>query len=138
LRSDAVAVLFLAATLGCAHAHVSPPEGSAPRLGERFTLHPGESATIAGTRAKISFERIVSDNRCAVDVVCIVAGEARASLRLESAPGRPEAFTLDTGRNPAAAVAGYRVTLLSVLPLPRSTVWIDPRGYAVDLAVTRE
>ena len=137
MRSDLVAVLFLAATLGCAHAP-APADRPAPRLGERFTLHPGESAPIAGTRAKVSFERIVSDNRCAVDVVCIVAGEARASLRLEPEPGRPEAFLLDTGRNPVAAVAGYRVTLLSVSPVPRSTVSIDPRGYVVELAVTRE
>lgn len=137
MRSRATAALLLAAALACTNA-LPRAEGRAAFPGERFELHPGESATITGTPATVRFERIVSDNRCAIDVVCIVAGEARASFRLEAEPGRSETFTLDTARNAAAVAGGYRISLVSVSPAPRSTVSIDPRNYIVELVVTRE
>jgi hypothetical protein len=91
---------------------------------------------IAGTPATITFENVVSDNRCPVDVVCIVAGEARAVLRLEEPRKPPIEFVLDTGRTPSATVNGYGVALLTVSPAPHSTVRIEPRDYVVELTVT--
>lgn len=131
LRHCLIALLF---TMGCAHA-ATPPAG--PQFGERFTLRPGESAAIGATPVKITFERILSDNRCAIDVVCIVAGEARASFRWERR-GRPaDSFELDTDRNSTTVVGDYRVTLLAVSPAPRSTVRIDLGAYRVELTVSR-
>jgi hypothetical protein len=127
-------VLLLAAALGCAHAE-PPPAG--PALGERFTLRPGESAVIRGTPVKVTFEGILSDSRCAVDVVCIQAGEARASFRLQAGRGGTETFVLDTNRNSSAVVSGYRVSLVSVSPAPHSKVRIEPKSYAVELAFSR-
>ena len=137
MKSRTAAVLLMAATLACSHAAPAPPEISSVDLGERFTLRPGESAGIARTPVKITFERVLSDNRCAVDVVCIVGGEARASFRVDAEPGRTEPFTLDTDRNATAVVAGYRISLLSVSPAPKSTVRIDPLNYVVELTVSR-
>jgi hypothetical protein len=134
LRSDLGAALLLAAALGCAHAG-APRAGPTADLGERFTLRPGESAAIGRTPAEITFERILSDNRCAVDVVCIQAGEARAWFRLDAEQGHADTFTLDTDRNATAVVSGYRISLLSVSPAPRSAVRIDPRNYTVELTV---
>jgi hypothetical protein len=91
---------------------------------------------IAGTPAKITFEKVVSDNRCPVDVVCVVAGEARALFSLDE-PAKPSrGFELDTARAPNATVNGYGVSLLAVSPAPRSTVRIEPRDYVVELTVT--
>jgi hypothetical protein len=125
-------VLLLAAC-GCSHA--ATETGAA--LGERFALAPGESVSIGGEPVTITFERIVSDNRCAIDVVCIVAGEARASFRWKRR-GRPaDSFELDTDRNSTTVVGDSRVTLLAVSPAPRSTVRIDPGAYRVELVVSR-
>jgi hypothetical protein len=63
------------------------------------------------------------------------AGEATARFRLDAEPGRTETFTLDTDRNATAVVEGYRVSLLSVSPAPKSTVRVDPRNYTVELTV---
>jgi hypothetical protein len=135
LRSRAALTLLLAVTVACAHTPQVPPATPTADLGERFTLGPGESAAIEGTSARITFERILSDNRCPIDVQCITGGEARGSFRLEGEPGRSETFTLDTDRNATAVVAGYRISLDSVSPAPRSTVTIDPRNYRVELTV---
>lgn len=135
MRSRAALTLLLAVTVACAHTPQAPPATRTADLGERFTLRPGESAAIAETPARITFERILSDNRCPVDVQCITAGEARALFLFDAEAGRTEPVTLDTDRNATAVVAGYRLSLNSVSPAPRSTVTIDPRNYLVELTV---
>jgi hypothetical protein len=135
LRSRAALTLFLAVTAACAHAPQAPPATRTADLDERFSLRPGESAAVEGTPARITFERILSDNRCAIDVQCITAGEARAWFLFDAEAGRTEPVTLDTDGNATAVVAGYRISLVSVSPAPRSTVRIDPRNYVVELTV---
>jgi hypothetical protein len=135
LRSRAAGTLLLAVTVACAHTPRVPPATRRADLGERFTLGPGESAAIAGTPARITFERILSDNRCPIDVQCITAGEARGWFLFDAEAGRTEPVTLDTDRNATAVVAAYRISLVSVSPAPRSTVTIDPRNYRAELTV---
>jgi hypothetical protein len=100
-------------------------------------LRPGQSASIRGERATVVFDRIVSDSRCAVDVQCIRAGEARAALRLEPGGGPEISFELDTDRDRSQEVGGYRVTLVGLSPAPRSTVEIAPSEYRIELTVSR-
>jgi hypothetical protein len=116
----------------CSHA----PAAAGPALGERFWLRAGESAAIRGERATIGFERILSDSRCAVDVQCIRAGEARGAFRLETRGVPPVSFELDTDRERTLDVGGYRVTLVEVSPAPRSTARIAPTDYRVELVVS--
>jgi hypothetical protein len=130
-------LLLATAALACAHAVPVAPATRTVNPGDRFTLFPGESAAIEETLLRVTFEGILSDNRCPVDVQCITGGQARAGLRLDLAAGRSEPFELDTERHPSAVVAGYRISLLSVSPVPRSTVQIAPGNYAVELIVAR-
>ena len=133
MRSS-IALLLLAA-LGCA----TKPVASGPGVGERFSMRRGESVAVRGTRMTLSFEGIVADSRCAIDVVCIQAGEARAAFRRLGAGRDPgEAFELDTARNTSTVLGAWRVTLLSVSPSPRSTVRIAPGDYVVELSVGSE
>ena len=135
MRRRYAPALVLVAAVACSH---SSPPPSGPAAGETFTLRPGESAKIGETPFRITFERILSDSRCAVDVVCIQAGEAAASFRADAGPGRSDSFVLDTGGKTTAAVWGYEVSLVSVSPAPRSTVRIEPRSYVVSLTVSPE
>jgi hypothetical protein len=126
--------LTLSIALGCSHAPVAE---TGPALGERFSLRAGESASIRGEGAAITFERILTDSRCAVDVQCIWAGEARGAFRFEKRGGPALSFELDTNREPVREVGGYQVSLLAVSPGPKSTVRIAPADYRVELSVTR-
>lgn len=67
MRSRTTAALLLAAALACTHA-LPRTESRTTLLGERFALHPDESAAFTGAPATVRFEEIVSDNRCAIDV----------------------------------------------------------------------
>jgi hypothetical protein len=126
--------LTLSLAIGCSHA---PPADTGPALGERFWLKAVESATIRGERSTVTFERIVSDSRCAVDVQCIRAGEARGAFRLETRGGDPFSFELDTDRERTREVGGYIVTLHDVAPAPRSTVRIAPADYRAEITISR-
>jgi hypothetical protein len=95
----------------------------------------GESVAIRGTRVTVSFDGIVLDSRCAIDVMCIQAGEARGAFRLVSGREPAAGFELDTAQSATAVVGGYRITLVSVSPAPRSTVRIAPGDYAVELKI---
>ena len=126
--------LTLSLALACSHA---PPADAGPALGERFWLQAGESVAIRGERATVTFERIVADSRCAVDVQCIRAGEARGAFRLEARGGDPIRFELDTDRERTHEVGGYLVTLHDVAPAPRSTVRIAATGYRAEISVSK-
>lgn len=134
MRSRRLApALALAAAVACSHSSTPP---ASPSLGEQFSIQPGESVAIRGEPVTIAFERILSDNRCAIDVVCIVAGEARGAFRVTV--GRAsDSFELATDPKSTAEVAGYRIALVGMTPAPRSTVRIDPRQYRAELVVSR-
>lgn len=137
MRSDAQRLVLLFALLsacGCWH---GPTDPSGPSLGERFTISVGESEVLRGEPVRIEFERILEDSRCAIDVVCIVAGEARGEFRITVGRAAPVSVELSTDPRSSAEVAGYRFTLVGMTPLPRSNVRIDPRQYRAELVVTR-
>jgi hypothetical protein len=129
-----LALLALVLAAGCSS---TPAADTGRALGERFSLRSGESARIRGEHATIVFERIVSDSRCAVDVQCIRAGEARAAFLLETGSAAEISFELDTDRERSREVGGYVVTLHAVSPVPRSTVRIASTGYRTEITVSR-
>lgn len=125
-------VILLAS--GCLH---GPTDPSGPSLGERFSLQAGTSEVIRGEPVRIEFERIIGDSRCAIDVVCIVAGEARGAFRVTVGRAAPVSFELSTDPRSPAEFYGYRISLLGMTPLPRSNIRIDPRQYRAELVVSR-
>ncbi len=133
-RQFVSALALAAALVACSHSP-TPPTG--PALGERFPIQPGESVAIRGEPITIAFERILSDNRCAIDVVCIVAGEARGAFRITVGRAAPVSFELATEPKSTAEVSGYRIALAGMTPTPRSTVRIAPRDYRAELVVSR-
>jgi len=142
LRSRIGAILILAVALRCSHGAPPPSAAQAPEipeaaLGAPFVLRPGESSKIREEPVTLVFEQILSDNRCAVDVQCVIAGEARGSFRLEKPGTLSISFGLDTGEDREVTVNGYTIRLRSVSPAPRSTVRIDPRDYIAEIVVSR-
>lgn len=90
---------------------------------------------IRGEPVTLTFQKITSDNRCAVDVVCITGGEARGMFWLAKQGQMGVVFEIGT-ENPGVVVNGYAITLRSVSPAPLSTITIDPASYVVELDVT--
>ena len=133
-RGGFLGLALAAALVACAHA---PAASAGPALGRRFPIRPGESVAIRGEPVTVEFQRILSDNRCAIDVVCIVAGEARGTFRVTVGRAAPVSVELSTDPRTMAEVAGYRIALVAMTPAPRSTVRIAPQDYRAELVVSR-
>ena len=126
----------------------SPVTGN---VNEEITLAPGQSASVTGTDLTITFDSIVSDERCPSEVECAATGPVTVSLSVQQGSGSPTDFTLQTfteqnGRSPNVQFEGvtnrtlvgeFLIQLLSVTPYPINlTARIEPAEYRIGLLVS--
>ena len=105
----------------------------------RATLAVGEAFAPAGTNLRISFDRVNSDSRCPIDVVCVQAGTAEIviSVREDRAGSASQSYVLRSFAEPREVViGGYRVRLEDVTPSPRAGVPIATSAYRITLSAT--
>jgi hypothetical protein len=101
-----------------------------------LTLRVGEAGEVHGVR--LTFVGVAEDSRCATDVHCVWAGNARVELAARLAPGGGETrdLVLNTGLPPREAEThDLRVRLVRLEPEPLSTQAIPRDGYVVTLNV---
>ncbi len=108
-------------------------------LGQPFQMGPKHRAFVNAEGYTIDYVGVVSDSRCAVDVVCITAGRAVVEFAITPGTGQPTQSYLfgigDSGLEPSShAVGEHRITLTGLEPLPHS----DGRSldYQATLVVT--
>lgn len=121
-------------------------------LNSEFSLARDQSATIKSTRLTITFNSVLSDNRCPRQIECAVNGPVTVSLFVEEEGGTPAGITLQTltdpdGRAPEGEFEGiensaergdYVIRVLGVLPYPQNLSGIKPSDYQVTLIVTEK
>jgi len=125
-------LLVIIGGMGCASPPVQPSEVT---FGPSFELRAGTSATLSGG-LKVTFDRVTSDSRCPMDVVCVWAGDATISLRLSQSAGgqvERELHTIPSGSE--ASYLAYLVKLVALTPYPRSDRPIRPDDYVATLTV---
>lgn len=116
------------ATLAVDRLEELPGDAGDPTLGEAKV---GKSVFINGVR--VTLNRIVSDSRCPVDVVCIQAGWVTANVTLKS---DTDTETVDLASNAAAhPFDSYMVSIAAVKPPHTSGVTLDPSDYLVTFRV---
>jgi hypothetical protein len=94
--------------------------GSAPpRIGEPFTLKPGQSADLGDVR--LSFESVKQDSRCPARALCATSGTVTLAT-LFQAGGSSERYLLDADARAVLqhTVAGYLVLLNGLSPYPQN------------------
>jgi hypothetical protein len=129
---------------------------SAPISGtvnEEISLAPGQSVAVTGTELTVTFNSIVSDERCPSEIECAASGPVAVSLSVQQGAGSPTDFTLQTftdqnGRSPNVQFEGvtnrtqvgiYLIQLLSVTPYPENlTTKIAPSEYRVGLLISNQ
>ena len=111
---------------------VSPPV-------THVTLHVGE--TVVVNHVDITFNAVLEDSRCPVDVTCVWEGNARIELGVGpgfGGDGPTIQMILNTSLGLREGEAwGQRITLVDVRPAPVSTEPIPADAYEVDLKVER-
>lgn len=131
-------VLMLSCLLAVTGCDEQSPTGPTVSLNQRFTLAPGEMATIDGASIRIQFIRVTGDSRCPADAVCIQGGDALVNVRVLDGGSAVE-HELHTGDLARAHVThrDLRIALVELQPYPFSSRTIQPGDYRATLTVTR-
>jgi hypothetical protein len=113
------------------------PVGPTIPLDARFTLAPGERATIGDAGFSIEFRGVSGDSRCPADALCIQGGDASVHVRVTD--GTQADYELHTGDSSRAAVTHRqsRIALVELQPYPFSSRPVAPGDYRATLTVTR-
>jgi len=134
MRLAALVFCLLAAT-ACDE---SSPTGPTVSLDARFTLAPGDTASIQGRGVKLRFESVTGDSRCPGDAVCITGGDAIVKVT-GSGDGGTLSLELHTGDSSRASVTygSVKVTLVELQPYPFGSLpAIKPGDYRDTLVVS--
>jgi hypothetical protein len=97
----------------------------------------GPAVDVPASQLSIKFAA-VNDGRCPVDVQCVQAGEARVTLQVAAPNVGAKSLVLVT---PASATdagstyAGFRLSLLSLTPLPSTAVPVSLGSYVAVVRV---
>jgi hypothetical protein len=104
--------------------------------GASFTLAPGETATVKGADARITFNKVTDDSRCPVDVTCVWAGDAKIGITI-SRNGVPDETRIlsITPPNQEATVGNLRIRFVSLAPVPHQADPSPRRNYRATLVV---
>lgn len=141
-----LALCFAAASIACA-ATVSggppKPKGCAssadasPALANTFHVGVGGRATVAGEGLTLTFEKLLGDSRCPVNVVCVWEGEAKIRVLAHKPPSEAAALELNTNDRfgAKAKYLGYEVELLGLTPLPEAGRERSSSEYCAELKV---
>lgn len=139
-------VLFVVAA--CQPATPIPP--ISVRLGEEFTLAPGQSGVIDDVGLTIILISVPADQRCPLEVECTESGPVTVEISLQKDATEPvefslQAFTDSNGQSPdgpfegiqdRVEFAGFEIRVRSILPYPVNfDDSILPDGYRVSFVV---
>jgi hypothetical protein len=114
-----------------------PESDLSPTLLERSSevvLGYGDEVAVDGSVVRLAFGQVLSDSRCPVDAVCVWQGNAEVEVGIRAGMGPTIPLRMNTGLDPRSADwQGIRVTLVDLMPAPRTDVRIEPEDYSVRL-----
>jgi hypothetical protein len=108
-------------------------------LGQEFSLHIGESASIRGEELQVKFLEITEDSRCPTGVVCV--WEGRVSGRVEITYGKSihSVFLTEPGSTSwpsEITFEEYKITY-HVEPYPQAGTEIAKEEYLLELTISK-
>jgi len=132
----AIVVLCLLAATACDEAS---PSGPTVNFNERFTLGPGDMASLRDADLRVQFVEVTGDSRCPGDAICIQGGDALVHIRVIEGGSTAE-YVLHTGDSSRAAVVhgSVRISLTELQPYPFSSrPPIAPGDYRATFTTSR-
>ncbi len=144
ILSGSVVLLATALIWSCSHSPVAQNTGEAA-AGAVIRLNLGQSVSFDQGQGKLTFEEVISDDRCPRDMACATFLHGNAVIRLTlTRNGEQPVTMMDTiwglnglinGHYRSHHRSGYLTTVL--LLSPDSPSAIDQSGYSVALQVLR-
>jgi hypothetical protein len=122
------------------------------RLDNEFTLATGQSVPVKKTDLTITFNAVLSDERCPREIECAASGPVTVSLSVQQDGDTPVSVSLQTftdqeGRAPIGSFEGiedrieigdYLIQVVGVLPYPQNLSGIKVSDYQATFMVTHK
>ncbi len=143
-------VLFAFFLAACTPAAL--PESIQADVGEEFTLTPGQSASITGTKLTITLVSIPTDGRCPLEIECTESGPVTIVVTVQLDSDAPQELVFQTftdnlgivpemdfqGMQTSIEVGDVVIRVSKVLPFPKmSAAEIKPEEYLVSFLLTK-
>jgi len=117
----------------------STPPPRVAHLNEPFSLAAGETVVLEDVLVSVTFDHVISDDRCPVEFICNAAGSATIEISVALSGHATELFTLATNSGQASvAYNGYEIALQRILPDAHANRTIAPGDYRAVLLVTQQ
>jgi hypothetical protein len=131
-----VATVFLALYFRGEFKKISQPVQSNKTVSATgdVALAVGETAIFDGLQ--ISFDGMIQDNRCPIDVVCIEGGAVTARVTMRSAD-KVEERNFPSDEVPYK-FDGYSISIVRAAPTRYSKVDIDPKSYIIVFHIAKD
>jgi hypothetical protein len=105
-------------------------------VGEQFVLAPGETVSIAGTMIRMRFEAVANDSRCALDAICIQAGDAVVVITvLDEVRSSRYELAVNQASRKSVTHRNVRIEVVELQPYPISSRPADPAAYRATFKV---
>jgi hypothetical protein len=88
--------------------------------GDTVAVRLGRTAELPGSGLRVSFQRLVGDSRCPINAMCVTAGDAVVSVRVERGEQAADATLHTNGQVGPSGIelAGHEVRLFGLTPAP--------------------
>jgi hypothetical protein len=107
-------------------------------LDQPFTLEPGQTAVLAAENLTVTFDGVLEDGRCPVDIECIVEGHATTAVQAHQDDRAAMTLSLTVPAFPeGVAYEGFRIHAQQLLPARYFERTIRPEDYRLQLLVDR-
>jgi hypothetical protein len=131
-------LIFVFCILAITACDEKSPLGPTVNVNDRFTLAPGEVASVRDVDLRVQFMAVTGDSRCPANALCIQGGDAIVHIQVIDG-GSTSPYELHTGDSRRATVAHrqLRISLVELQPYPFTTRTIAPGDYRATLTVSR-
>lgn len=107
-------------------------------LSESAYIQYQDTLFIEGENAWISFDSLLNDSRCPVEIRCVIEGNAKIGFSFGKGEQTAK-FSLNTNKALLndTTIWGYSISMLDVLPFPQINVAQKPSDYSAKILVTK-
>jgi len=133
-KADIVFLIAIAGILSLAACSRQANEINA-KLGQEFSLIPGQNASVTGEPLAIRFLEVVNDSRCPIGVICVWEGQVTCLVEITYADtkNRVTLTKLGSGRG-RADFNGFDIEF-EVQPYPEAGKQIAKKEYRLQLLI---
>ncbi len=132
--------LFFSSGMNCKEGGVFTPGNSKDNLVLGDTLEVAYQDTLFGTDENVwlTFDSLLEESRCPVNVTCVWAGNAKISLTFFASENKSRfelnthpMFTQDT------TILAHKIALIEVTPYPHTDSLYIPQDYATKITIRK-